>query len=116
MRGVAVSDLRRVLRSTSPTRLPGVARAALERQVERVRELHARDSSEGAGRVALPNALERKAPAWAADLAWQWVFPATRRYRDAETGEERRHHAHETAVQRAVQLAVRRARITKRAT
>ena len=98
------------------TMLPGVARAALERQVERVCELHARDSSEGAGRVAMPNALERKAPAWAADLAWQWVFPATRRYRDAESGEERRHHVHETAVQRAVQLAVRRAGITKRAT
>ena len=98
------------------TLLPGVARTALERQVERVRALHARDRSEGAGRVALPNALERKAPVWASDLAWQWVFPATRRYRDAATGEERRHHVHETAVQRAVQLAVRRAGITKRAT
>ena len=49
-------------------------------------------------------------------LAWQWAFPAARRYRDAATGEERRHHLHETAVHRAVKLAVRRAGIVKRAT
>ena len=98
------------------TMLPGVARVALEREVERVRALHAQDLRDGAGRVALPTALDRKAPAWASDLAWQWVFPATRRYRDSATGEERRHHLHETAVQRAMQRAVREAGIAKRAT
>jgi len=98
------------------TMRPGVARVALERQVERVRALHAQELRDGAGRVALPTALDRKAPAWASDLAWQWVFPATRRYRDSATGEERRHHLHETAVQRAMQRAVREAGIAKRAT
>ena len=53
---------------------------------------------------------------WAADLAWQWVFPASRRYRDAESGVERRHHVHETVMQRAMQHAVRAAGIAKRAT
>jgi integron integrase len=98
------------------TMLPGVARAALEQQVERARALHARDLRDGAGRVALPTALDRKAPAWASDPAWQWVFPATRRHRDPATGEQRRHHLHETAVQRAMQRAVREAGIAKRAT
>jgi integron integrase len=98
------------------TMLPGIAQAALERHLGRVRALHGRDLADGAGRVALPTALDRKAPAWATDLAWQWVFPATRRYRDAATGEERRHHVHETAVQRAMQRAVREAGIAKRAT
>ena len=98
------------------TMLPESARSALESHLERVRTLHARDLRDGAGRVALPNALDRKAPAWATDLAWQWVFPATRRYRDAATGEERRHHVHESAVQRAMQRAVRDAGIAKRAT
>jgi integrase len=78
--------------------------------------LHARDLADGAGRVALPTALDRKAPAWATDLAWQWVFPASRRYRDAASGQERRHHVHESAVQRAMQRAVREAGIAKRAT
>ena len=96
--------------------LPGVARAALEQQLERVRAQHLRDLRDGAGRVVLPAALNRKAPGWAADPAWQWVFPATRRYRDAATGEERRHHLHETAVQRAMQRAVRETGIAKRAT
>lgn len=98
------------------TMLPAIARPALEEHLVRVRALHARDLSDGAGRVALPTALDRKAPAWATDLAWQWVFPASRRYRDATSGHERRHHVHETAVQRAMQGAVRRAGIAKRAT
>ena len=98
------------------TMLPGVASGGLSRQLELVRLLHARDLADGAGRVALPTALDRKAPGWASELAWQWVFPASRRYRDAATGEERRHHLHETAVQRAMQRAVRDAGIAKPAT
>ena len=98
------------------TMLPGVARAALEQQIEGVRAQHLRDLQDGAGRVMIPPALVRKAPGWASDPAWQWVFPATRRHRDASTGEERRHHLHETAVQRAMQRAVRETGIAKRAT
>lgn len=98
------------------TILPAMARAALAQQLDRVRALHERDRRSGGGRVELPTALGRKAPGWALELAWQWVFPARRRYRDAATGEIRRHHLHETAVQRRVQRAVRDAGITKRAT
>lgn len=98
------------------TMLPTVAHAALRVHVERVRALHEGDLRAGAGRVVLPTALERKAPSWAAEFGWQWLFPASRRYRDAGDGIERRHHRHETAVQRAVQRAVRDAGITHRAT
>ncbi|MFN0100186.1 MAG: integron integrase [Gemmatimonadaceae bacterium] len=98
------------------TMLPEIARAGLDAHLARVRALHGKDVASGAGRVALPAALERKAPGWASDLAWQWVFPATRRYEDAATGEVRRHHVHETVMQRAMQRAVRAAGIAKRAT
>jgi integron integrase len=98
------------------TMLPAIARPGLERQLERVALLHERDLRAGRGRVALPDALERKAPGWATEFAWQWVFPARRCHRDAVTGEERRHHLHETAVQRTMQRAVRAARLSKRAT
>ena len=54
------------------TMLPEIARSVLEMQLERVRALHARDLAGGGGRVALPTALDRKAPSWATDLAWQW--------------------------------------------
>jgi site-specific recombinase XerD len=37
-------------------------------------------------------------------------------YTDRQTGERRRHHLHESAVQRAVQAAVSRAGLSKRAT
>jgi Phage integrase family len=47
---------------------------------------------------------------------WQWVFPATRIYTDRVSGERRRHHLHETVVQRAVHRAVRAAGIHKHAT
>jgi integrase len=46
---------------------------------------------------------------------WQWVFPATRTYRHRESGEVRRHHLHETVVQRAVREAILRAGIRKKA-
>ena len=46
---------------------------------------------------------------------WQYVFPATRLYVDAETGERRRHHLHESVLQRAVEEAVLRVGIPKRA-
>jgi integron integrase len=98
------------------TMLPGAARVGLERQIGHVRLLHDRDRRAGGGRVILPDALDRKAPSWASELAWQWVFPARRQYRDATTGERRRHHLHETAVQRQVQRAVHAAGITTRAT
>ena len=97
------------------TMLPESALHDLETHLERVRALHVRDLQEGAGRVELPTAFERKAPGWATELAWQWVFPASRRHWEA-SGKGRRHHLHETAVQRAMQRAVRDAGIAKRAT
>ena len=84
-------------------------------QIERVRAPHAQDLAGGRGSVEMPDALARKYPRAAFDLAWQWVFPATRHYRDPATGLERRHHLHESVVQKAVRAAVQRAGITKRA-
>lgn len=98
------------------TMLPQSARTAMQEHLIRVRALHARDLAEDAGYVVLPEALERKAPGWATEYSWQWVFPASRRYRDVGSGRERRHHVHETAVQRAMQKAVRDSGIAKRAT
>jgi site-specific recombinase XerD len=63
--------------------------------------------------VELPDALDRKYPNAGREWAWQWVFPATRTYRDATTKERRRHHLHETVLQRAVKLAVARSGIAK---
>ena len=74
------------------------------------------DLRRGTGSVELPWALARKYPNAGREWPWQWAFPATRFYVDRATGQRRRHHLHETVVQRAVIEAVRRARLTKRAT
>jgi len=97
------------------TVLPDALREPLSRHLLRVRAQHAEDLAGGEGRVALPDAYERKAPAAAASWAWQWVFPARRSYVDRATGERRRHHLHQSAMQRAMGDAVRRAGISKRA-
>jgi integron integrase len=98
------------------TVLPGRVREGLAEHLVRVRACHGRDRAAGGGRVELPEALERKAPAWAESWAWQWVFPAHRQYRDRGTGEARRHHLDATVVQRAMAEAVRAAGLAKRAT
>jgi len=95
------------------TILPAVVRPALERQLARVRAQHERDRRAGAGWVELPHALARKYPNAGREWAWQWVFPATRTYTERTTGQRRRHHLHETVVQRAVHRAVREAGLTK---
>ena len=71
------------------------------------------DLSRAAGWVELPDALARKYPNAGRAWAWQWVFPAARSYRHPESGQCRRHHFHESALQRVVREAVMRAGITK---
>ena len=98
------------------TIFPASLHEPLRTHLARVRQLHARDLARGAGAVVLPGAFGRKSPASARSWEWQWVFPATSSYVDRETGERRRHHFHETAMQRAMKEAVLRAGIGKHAT
>ena len=98
------------------TMLPMVVKADLARHLQTVRAQHERDLQRGAGWVELPGALARKYPNAGREWVWQWVFPATRPYRHSETGQWRRHHLHESVLQRAVKDAARRAGIPKRAT
>ena len=87
------------------TVLPGALKEALARQLVEVRLLHARDLACGHGRVYLPHALARKYPSAAAELAWQYVFPATRLSEDPRDGVRRRHHVDEKVLQKAVRRA-----------
>lgn len=98
------------------TVLPDLLVPRLLVHLKRVERLHHRDLGRGAGCVELPGAYARKSPTAARAWQWQWVFPATSVYTDRATGERRRHHLHETGVQRAMREAVLRARIPKRAT
>ena len=48
-------------------------------------------------------------------MIWQWVFPAVRDYYDRDKRELRRHHMHQTVVQRQIKTAATNAGLTKRA-
>lgn len=98
------------------TMLPEVLISPLLEHLGRVRQAHEREVARGAGRVQLPGGIDRKLPGASAEWRWQWVFPAQRELASVASGEPRRHHLHETVVQRAFRAALQRSGISKRAT
>lgn len=96
--------------------LPTTLVPALKVHLERTRGRFDRDRSAGIRGSSMPVALRRKFPNAEREWIWQYVFPASRPYREKETGIRRRHHLHETVIQRAVTEAARASRISKRVT
>jgi integrase len=74
-----------------------------------------RDQKAGVRTTGITPGLLRKDPNAERRWRWQYVFPATRRFVDPE-GVLRRHHLHETVIQRAVKRAAESAGLTKRVT
>jgi integron integrase len=95
------------------TLLPTSVKEPLAAHLQRVRELHQRDLSQGFGRVYLPDALHRKYPNADRAWGWQWVFPASQISVDPRSGERRWHHMHESVLQKAVSAAARQVGILK---
>jgi integron integrase len=95
------------------TVLPARLCEPLRVHLERVARQHLADLEGHAGYVALPDALERKFPNANREWAWQWVFPAHRMHLDPASGQRRRHHLHESVLQRAFAAAVRAAGLSR---
>ena len=98
------------------TLLPARVVEPLRAHLEMVRRQHEADLANGAGSVELPWAIERKYTRAPWEWGWQSVFPATRFYVHPATGRKRRHHLHESVLQKAVREAVLRAGLAKAAT
>ncbi len=98
------------------TMLPAKLSLELKDHLAWVKAQHRSDLNQGHGSVALPGALESKLPKAPWDWPWQWVFPATSKYLHPETNRHRRHHLHETVLQKAVREAATAAGINKRVT
>jgi integron integrase len=98
------------------TLLPAPLEQPLRHQIAAVRRQYEDDLLRGAGFVELPGAVLAKYPNADREWSWQWLFPATRFYLDRKSGRRRRHHLHETVLQRAFKSAVRAERLTKLAT
>jgi len=94
--------------------LPGALEKGLRDQIEAARQLHEKDIAAGFGEVILPGALQRKYPNAGHELKWQFLFPSGRLAVDPHGGKIRRHHLHESGLQRAVKNAATSCGIHKR--
>ena len=95
-----------------------LARSAVVDVRRQLRESYARwrvDCRRDVRVTGVEGALARKLPNADREWPWYYVFPATRTLID-ESGVVRRHHLHETQVQRAVPEAAREAKLGKRVT
>lgn len=88
----------------------------LKAQIEKVAKLHDQDLAAGYDGVFLDDDIEKKYPKAPKEFTHQWVFPQQSLTTVEETGERRRYHLHETQLQRALYLAVRKAKIPKKVT
>ena len=107
--------------------MPVRLRGDLVEQSRRVRALHARDLSKGAGFAPVPEVLASKVPYAADDWRWQYLFPSQavawrtseRERADGTVICERRRERHHAAVgvlDRFIRAAVRQSGVSKRVT
>jgi integrase len=95
------------------TVLPDSLIPLLKEHLQRVKALHEQDLAQGYGAVYLPDALARKYPNADREWGWQYVFPASSLSQDPRSGVTRRHHLHESSLQKAIKEAARLAGIIK---
>jgi len=82
------------------TVLPEKVKSSLENHLKRVKQIHENDLAKGYGRVYLPFALQRKYPNANRRWGWQYVFPSKSLSKDPRSGKIRRHHIHESSLNR----------------
>lgn len=95
------------------TLLPETVKKPVKDHLAFVKTVHEKDMSQGHGVVFMPGALARKYPNASRQWGWQYVFPADRMSPAPRTDAVRRHHIHETSVQKAVKRAAKLAGIKK---
>lgn len=87
----------------------------LRQTLKQTKIIHERDLEHGYGKVYLPFALSRKYPNANTSFGWQYVFPASHLAHDPRDDEVRRHHIHQSAVQKQIKVAIRESGVNKHA-
>lgn len=95
------------------TLLPETLIEPLKTHFVKIRDMHETDLKNGYGTVYMPDALSRKYPNAYRSWAWQYVFPSSKLSRDPRSGEVRRHHVDESAIQKMLKRAIQNAGIVK---
>ncbi|WP_321282980.1 integron integrase [uncultured Vibrio sp.] len=89
----------------------------LKAQVDLARSYYQKDCHmPGYAGVYISEGLQRKYPNAHLDFNWHFLFPSAKLSIDRETGELRRHHINESAIQRAVKRSAQDADIDKSVT
>ncbi|MCD4652963.1 integron integrase, partial [bacterium] len=96
--------------------LPTVIIPDLRTHLEQLYELDQTDLENDYDGVLMPSAFDRRWKNVSKDFSWQWLFPAKTLTFVPETGTYKRYHLQETHVQKAIRSAVKRSKLTKRAT
>ena len=82
------------------TLLPAGLSDLIRAQLRVLQSEHEEQRKRGLGAAFLPDTIGTRQPQAATEWAWQWLFPASR-FHVSVDGARRRHHLHETVVQRA---------------
>ena len=85
--------------------LPNRLKTLLETQIQKTIETHKQDLAAGYGEVFLPDALSRKYPNAAKEIGWQYVFASSKISKDPRSNKVRRHHVHESNLQKFIKKA-----------
>ena len=93
--------------------LPKRLTELLKKQLKKSKEVHQQDLNDGGGDVYLPEALSRKYPSAAREWKWQYVFQSGRLSVDPRSKIVRRHHLHESSLQKHIKKAAEKAMIEK---
>jgi integron integrase len=86
---------------------------ALTRALDAAADRHRRDRGGDVRTTGMEDSFLRKQPNADLERSWAYVFGAARTFIDAN-GQRRRHHLHQTVLQRAVKSATETAGLTKR--
>ena len=88
--------------------MPLKVKELLRLQLKKVSVQHEIDLRHGHGEVNLPHGLALKFPNAERELAWQYLFGASKLSKDPRTGKTRRHHLDESGIQRSLKTAIRK--------
>lgn len=95
------------------TLLAETGRDQLRAHLHESEALYRADREANLAGVWLPDVVERKYPNAGRELGWFWVFPSHTLSTDPRAGIVRRHHVHESVIQKAVKAAAVKAKIHK---
>lgn len=98
------------------TTLPKSIIADLKEHLNKVYIQHKDDLKQGKGRTILPYSLAKKYPNADKDFYWQYVFPADKFIKDEDSGLIFRFHLHQSTIQKAIKIAVKKSKINKHGT